>query len=115
MAVNLSAGTTTTFFAMPGSTIKVTRPLGFPPGEGGGFSLVEPIHGTIMETTIDYIKYKHESFGRQVIKYLSHGGLYPMTFYLTVDSISLHDHASIATGGPAFATYYTNVPQEEGA
>jgi hypothetical protein len=115
MAVNLSASTTTNFFAMPGNIIKVKRPLGFPPGTGGGFSLVEPINGVILENSVDYIKYKHEKFGRQVIKYISNGGLYHLTFYLAVDSISLHDHSTISTGGPAFATYYTDISQEEGS
>lgn len=114
MAEDPVPNTTTTFFAAPGNIIKVTRPLGYPPGDGGGFALSDTGAGEIIEISQDYIKYKHNSFKRQTIVYTSKGGVKPLTFYLVVDSIVNHDHASIAMGGPAFATYYTEVPTEEG-
>ena len=63
-----------------------------------------------------FVYYEHERSGRQVIRYLSHG-LIDVTLYMMVQGIEVHDHASVYQGGPAYATYWAQVPadaEEEG-
>lgn len=57
------------------------------------------------------VYYKHKKSGRQIIQYSSEG-LGEITFYAIMDAITIHDHASIPQGGPAFATYYAELPAD---
>ena len=57
------------------------------------------------------VYYKHKKSGRQIIQYSS-VGLGETTFYAIVEAITVHDHASIPQGGPAFATYYAELPED---
>jgi hypothetical protein len=105
-------------FAATGDVMKIVRPPGYPAGEGGGFTLLPPVFGEIIDgDEEDYIVYKHTSAGRQIIQFTSNEAIRPRVFYLILDGITLHDHASLSMGGPAFATYFTGVTrtsQEEG-
>lgn len=55
--------------------------------------------------------YEHLKSGQQIIRYTGHSIL-TVTFYLVVDGITIHDHASIAMGGPAYATYFTEIAKD---
>lgn len=131
---NLNPATTTMFTANVGSVLRLCRPAGYPPWpidnkpestetlnleyEAMGFKLLEPIYGKFIrleELTDDdtCVYYQHEKSGRQIISYYANGAIVPIVFYAVVQGITVHDHASIYMGGPAFATYYAETPQEE--
>jgi hypothetical protein len=132
LASNLDPATTTTFAANVGDVIKLCRPAGYPPWpidnppseiagidaskERLGFKLLDPVCGKFIR---DYsardtcVYYSHEKSGRQVISYYAGGSIVPVTFYAVVQGILVHDHASVYMGGPAYATYYAETPQEE--
>ena len=127
---NLDPATTTTFAANVGSVIKLCRPAGYPPWpidnkpndientdtERIEFKLLEPIHGKFIRdtTAVDAcVYYKHERSGKQVISYYAGGSIMPIMFYAVVQGILVHDHASVYMGGPAYATYFAETPQEE--
>ncbi|RLB84882.1 MAG: hypothetical protein DRH15_04200 [Deltaproteobacteria bacterium] len=107
-----------------GDRVKLIHPLGHPPTEFSGdkpetqylkgFIILKPELGEF-EGYDDkgYVYYRHKHSGRQIIKYVSEG-LGSFEFYLVVEGIVVHDHASVAMGGPAFATYYSEHRQEEG-
>lgn len=59
------------------------------------------------------VYYRHKQSGRQIIQYASEG-LGQMSFYAILEGITVHDHASIPQGGPAFATYWAESREEEG-
>ena len=58
------------------------------------------------------VYYRHKKSGRQIIQYSS-DSLGETTFYAILEGITVHDHASIAQGGPAYATYWSESREEE--
>jgi len=135
MSVNLTTmnnDTTTTFVVSVGDVIKICRPSGYPPWnlasppsevvkdktEMVGFKILDTdlgefVRGNEVATNSACVYYQHNKSGKQVIEYTSRGAIINTKFYIVVQGIDIHDHASIHTGGPAFATYYAEVPQEE--
>lgn len=126
-----SSNSTPTFVASVGDTIKINRPVGYPPyphdarpetsspneSEAWGFKIGDTKLGKFVRTgevnwDSGFVYYKHEKSGRQVIEYISNG-LQIVSFYIIVSGIQVHDHASIYQGGPAFATYYAETPRGE--
>jgi len=106
-----------------GDTIKICAPAPYLPAidppeaeaEGGfkhlnGFTLLRPELGDFEGNPPGNrcVYYKHKKSGQQIIQYNS-TGIYDMTFYAVLEGITVHDHASVAQGGPAFATYYTEI------
>jgi hypothetical protein len=103
-----------------GQTLKLYRPIGYKGIEfssdtntkeaRNGFMLMQPNIGEFTEDSGDdnksWVLYKHNKSGKQVIQFISNELGYHV-FTLTVQGIQVHDHASIAMGGPAFATYFT--------
>ena len=77
-----------------------------------GFIVLRPDLGGFEGSSGDCVKYRHEKSGKQVIQFASRG-LGEKYFYVIVAGITVHDHASIAQGGPAFATYFADVPSEQ--
>lgn len=128
--LRLNSPNVTTFVASTGDVIKITRPLGYPayapgkapanvlPGdyEAFGFTILDKLLGKFIrlkEITLDsgFVYYQHLASGRQIIKYKSQN-LTDTIFYIIVQGIQIHDHASIYQGGPAFATYYAELPED---
>lgn len=122
----------TTFVANVGDLIKICRPLGYPFKIRGqlpegytptntsayGFTVVDSELGEFedigsLESDTACVYYRHKKSGRQVIKYKSRGSITETEFYAIVQGITIHDHASVYTGGPAYATYYAELPEEE--
>ena len=106
-----------------GDKVKLSRPVGYPPVTWEndadvkiylkGFRVVYPELGEfdgLVDAAGDRIYYKHLKSGRQIIEFVSLflGRHY---FYLILEGIVVHDHASIPQGGPAYATYYSE-PEE---
>lgn len=101
-----------------GDTILLTRPLYYKGIEQGddkkvmanGFKILYPTLGEFIDYSTDagksWVKYKHLKSGQQIIE-LRSNDLGTYTFTCVIQGIVVHDHASIAMGGPAFATYYT--------
>jgi len=58
-----------------------------------------------------FVYYEHLESGRQIIRYKSQT-LTTVLFYIVVQGVQIHDHASIYQGGPAFATYYAELPAD---
>jgi len=98
--------------------IKLTRPLYYKGIEQGddktvsvnGFKILYPELGSFINYSTDegktWVKYKHQKSGQQIIEFISHDlGIH--TFTCIIQGISVHDHASIPMGGPAYATYYS--------
>jgi len=109
------------FACRVGDKIKITRPLGYPPIEFTGdnydpkyylngfvikYQNLGEFEGGIDETAVYY---RHKVPGRQIIEYVSNG-LGQYRFQAVLEGITVHDHSSVYTGGPAFATYYAEVP-----
>jgi len=128
MSEQLSVGKNQTIMICKvGDTVRLTRPLyykgldlGMDPKEGEhGFRIVYPKLGEFIAWSDDeagtWVEYKHLRSGTQVIEFYSNV-LGSHTFSCVIQGITVHDHASIAMGGPAFATYYTEqtaTPTEE--
>lgn len=103
-----------------GQTLKLYRPIGYKGitfSEGtnakearNGFILSQPNLGEFTDASTDdaksWVLYKHNKSGKQVVQFISNELGYH-TFSLVIQGIQVHDHASIAMGGPAFATYFT--------
>ena len=131
LAESLIRGENVSFFsANVGDVIEVCRPPGFPakvPDDDAqleatadkryGFEIMYPTIGKFIGTSAAddlCIKYKHEKSGKQVIRYSAAGSIKGATvLYLVLQPMTIHDHASIYQGGPAYATYYADVPVEE--
>jgi len=108
--------------------VKLCRPVGYPPVTWAedadekiylnGFRVVYPELGefdgfpNIANEQNNCVYYKHLKSGRQVIEFVS-VFLGKHYFYIILEGIVVHDHASIPQGGPAYATYYSE--PEEGA
>jgi hypothetical protein len=138
--INPNSPNVSTFIVSVGDIIKIQRPPGYPPypisgkdGNTDGFAVPESakeptIHKaygfTVLDTNLGefiiqskfgwsdgYVFYRHDRSGRQAIRYLSHG-IIDVTLYMLVTGIEVHDHASVYQGGPAYATYWAQVPAE---
>jgi len=131
----------TKFIASVGDVVKICRPLGYPykPSKTSwdpdseiedeeenksasklyGFEILNTNLGefvnysNVTENT-ECVYYQHNKSGKQIIKYSAKGVIIPTTFYIMVEGIVVHDHASIYQGGPAYATYYSETPRQEG-
>jgi hypothetical protein len=127
-----------TFTATVGDTLRINRPVGYPPficdkNTGNwpsyatslpktaysalGFTVVNQTLGKFVDfanLTYDdgYIYYLQEKSGKQIIEYLS-DGIQVAKFYVVIAAMQVHDHASVYMGGPAFATYYADVDHPE--
>lgn len=130
-ASTTNPATTTFFAANVGDVIRIRRPVGYPHRGAGsgesekkyeclGFKIMNEDLGHFVRTENEEytpdnslcVYYKHEKSGKQVIQYNANGGLKPIVFYITIQGITVHDHGSIHMGGPAYATYYAEVPEE---
>jgi len=114
-------GPNTTFASYPSdSKIKLYRPIGYKGVDYGGeadikyyrhgFKVVYQSLGEFTEGSTDteksWVVYHHQGSGEQVIEFNSEE-LGAEVFYFVIQGILIHDHASIAMGGPAFGTYYS--------
>lgn len=111
-----------TFYCVVGDELEICHPLfsgGVEMETSGatkalrGFRLIYPKLGDISAgDKWNCIKYHHKKSGSQVIEFTEDLGL--RKSYLVMETVAVHDHGSIAMGGPAFATYYSGPPAEEG-
>lgn len=108
------------FYCIVGDELEICHPL-FCEGvemSGGakalrGFRLVYSDLGDISAgDKWNCVKYHHKKSGKQVIEFTEDLGF--RKSYLVMETVSVHDHGSIPMGGPAFATYYSGAPEEEG-
>ena len=130
--LRLNSSNVTTFTASIGDVVKITRPVGYPvypPGkeptesteneyEAYGFKILDQKLGKFIRldeisSKSGFVYYEHLESGRQIIKYKSQS-LTDTLLYIIVQGIQIHDHASIYQGGPAFATYYAELPADAG-
>lgn len=86
---------------------------GFFPAVGSdfknGFRVTDTDAGIITKTHTDKvaIDYKHLSYGNNTIIFQSYSG---ESVNIVIGNVIPHDHASIRTGGPAYATYFSETP-----
>ena len=83
--------------------------------ESNGFKLLTPDLGEFTdfnEAGENSVIYKHTKSGQAIIRY-SGKSVLTVLFYVIAQGIIVHDHASLAMGGPAFATYFADVPTTE--
>lgn len=122
--LNLNSENVVRFTVSVGDAIKLCPPVVYPP-EGkpsgdefsetqylAGFTILQPDLGVfegMSEGSNMCVKYRHTRSGKQIIQYASIG-LGDIKFYAVVDGITVHDHASVYQGGPAYATYWSQVP-----
>jgi len=111
------------FTCKVGDLVKIKRPVGYPAVKFSvdydtkqylnGFVILYPELGEFEGSPGNAaVFYRHTAPGRQVIEFLS-ADLGRYRFRAEIESIVVHDHASVHTGGPAFATYYAHVPTQE--
>jgi hypothetical protein len=129
--LRLNSPNVTTFTASVSDVIKITRPVGYPPYAPGkapaepttneyesyGFKILDQNLGKFIrldevDLNSGFVYYQHLKSGRQIIRYKSQT-LTDTLFYIIVQGIQIHDHASIYQGGPAFATYWAETREEE--
>jgi hypothetical protein len=121
------------FSVSVGDTVRICRPLGFMPWRGNkpstmpapgdyyqyGFTVMNRDIGKFIDKMSENsycVKYKQLKSGKQIIRYDAGGALTKdMSLYIILQPVIVHDHASVHQGGPAYATYYAEVPQEEGS
>lgn len=111
-----------TFYCIVGDELEICHPLfckGVEMKSAGetkalrGFRLVYSDLGDISAgDKWNCVKYHHKKSGKQVIEFTEDLGF--RKSYLVMETVSVHDHSSIPMGGPAFATYYSGAPDEEG-
>jgi len=115
-----------TYVCSVNDKLKICQPTYYPPVEIdrdkysetqalGGFFIVYPELGKFegfVEGSNMCVYYRHLRAGKQIIQYVSRS-LGEYIFYIVLDGIIVHDHSSIPQGGPAYATYYSRIPQEE--
>ena len=122
--INIDSENVVEFTTAVGDSLKLCPPVAYPPIEFDstldseyyrrGFIVLRPDLGKFVKNEGNMcVKYRHDKSGKQVIQYASQG-LGEKHFYAIIAGITIHDHASIAQGGPAFATYFADVPTEEG-
>lgn len=128
--LRLNSPNVTTFTVSIGDVIKITRPVGYPvyaPGkeptnpttneyEAYGFKVLDKNLGKFIrldeiELNSGFVYYEHLKSGRQIIRYKAQS-ITDILFYIIVQGMQIHDHASIYQGGPAFATYYAELPAD---
>lgn len=131
--ININSENTVEFTVNVGDVVKLCPPPGYGPMKFStaqnnlfagtkkdkkqylkGFIVLKPDLGGLDpdKKMGDCVAYIHEKSGKQVIQYAARG-LGDKYFYAIVSGITVHDHASVAQGGPAFATYFADVPEEE--
>ncbi|KKN58608.1 hypothetical protein LCGC14_0550270 [marine sediment metagenome] len=122
--INLDSANTMEFTVSVGDLIKLCSPPTYLPipftskqsdreQYRNGFIILKPDLGKFEGASGNScVKYRHTKSGRQVIQYTSQK-LGEKHFYAIVSGITIHDHASVAQGGPAFATYFADVPSEQ--
>jgi len=120
-AVDIDSQNIIKFAASVGDKIKICAPSHHLPAPKptdipedrylNGFILFDRYIGAFEGSSGRCIFYRHNKSGLQVIKYIS-TGLGDVEFYAVVEGITVHSHASVYQGGPAYATYYAEV--EEG-
>lgn len=115
-------------YLLPGMSIKVSAPEQFVKfGEhyyqraDGSYQQVELIHGFALQDpdvgeliAVDgepAVIYKHKKFAQNKIIFYSRVG---EQGFVDVISVPIHDHSSIVTGGPAYATYFSDDELHEG-
>ena len=128
--IRLNSPNVTTFTASIGDVIKITRPVGYPPYAPGktpsaptkteyevyGFKILDQQLGhfiRLSEINLNsgFVYYEHLKSGRQIVRYKAQT-LTVTLFYIIVQGVQIHDHASIYQGGPAFATYFAELPED---
>lgn len=125
--VNVDSQNVVTFAMGVGNRVKLCAPVNYPPvtfptGEAygleyylNGFMILNQDLGEFEGTPVGSnlcVYYRHKKSGRQIIQYSS-DALGDITFYAVLEGITVHDHASIPQGGPAFATYWAETREEE--
>lgn len=110
-----------------GDKLKICQPVFYPPPstnkdneedleyELGGFRILYPDVGKFegfAKGSNMCIIYKHLLPDRQIIQYSSRV-LGEHIFYIILDAVVVHDHSSVQQGGPAYATYYSRIPEEK--
>ncbi len=132
MTTSMTADNSSYFTAAVDDVVLVCRPQGYPPWAGDtpssavkndyevyGFKILNPELGKFIDTdsvtgSSGCVKYLHEKSGKQIIQYTAAGAVNPdAAFFMIIQPVPVHDHASVYQGGPAFATYYAKTPQEE--
>jgi len=110
-----------TFYCCVGDVVEICHPIfckgvettGESVKAKRGFRLIYPDLGDIeLGTKWNCVEYHHKKSGQQIIEFVENLG--SRRSYLVMETVSVHDHASIPMGGPAFAAYYTETPKEEG-
>ena len=78
-------------------------------GAKNGFTVVDAAAGEITKVHGDKlaVDYHHTSYLTNTIIFKAYSG---ESLNIIIGSITPHDHASIRTGGPAYATYFSELP-----
>lgn len=79
-----------------------------------GFKMSEPDMGNLVENSdkSNCVDYTHTKAGKQVLEFKERY-LSKLSYIEIAGSIRVHDHSSIPQGGPAYATYYSEIEEEE--
>lgn len=125
--VNVDSQNVVSFALSVGDRVKLCAPVNYLPvtfPEGAeydakyylnGFIVLDQVLGEFEGSPTGSnlcVYYRHKKSGRQIIQYSS-DALGQNTFYAILEGITIHDHASIPQGGPAFATYWAETREEE--
>lgn len=125
--INIDSQNVVSFALSVGDRVKLCAPVNYPPVTFpddpkydakyylNGFIVLNQGFGEFEGTPTGSnlcVYYRHKKSGRQVIQYSS-DALGETTFYAILEGITVHDHASIPQGGPAFATYWAEAREEE--
>jgi hypothetical protein len=120
--INMYSENVTVATCRVGDRLKICAPVTYLPADTSkndtyhrnGFTILDEDLGEFEAENIGdmCVYYKHNKSGKQIIQYISQD-LSQKVFYLVIDGIVVHDHASIPQGGPAFATYYSETRRRE--
>lgn len=114
--------TSTSLYLLPGMSAKLTAPK-FYIGVGsrklldetGGYKDVTLTNGfAVYDSEVGEVKavanepaviYTHKKFGTNKVYFYARTGEIGI---VDITAVQIHDHSSIVTGGPAYATYFTD-------
>lgn len=102
-----------------GDTVKICHSLYFKGADDSdlvkGFRVADTDMGDLTTNAENWncVNYIHKRAGTQVVEFTE--DMFRRRSYIQVSgNIPLHDHASVPQGGPAYATYYSEIEDDAG-
>jgi len=100
-----------------GDTVKVCHSINYKGADDSGllkgFRVINLSLGSLSKNKEwNCVNYLHENPGTQIIEFIENMSSRSSSLQIN-GNIPIHDHASIPQGGPAYATYYSEIEEDD--